>query len=302
LPEGRVIQGVGGFYEIMDFESGQTVTALARGKFKRDDRIIVGDMVNYEITTEGQGVIEELYPRKVKLVRPMVSNVDRIAIVFALQNPDYNRLLVDRFLVLAETTGLKKLLVFNKQDLVGRASERAAVEPYESLGYSVVVTSTKTRKGKRLFLNEIQDGVTVLAGPSGVGKSALMNLVCPEFARETGEVSKKIGRGRHTTRQAKLLPILNKPGFIVDTPGFTQLDFDFIAPDQVADFFPDFLPWIKECRFQGCLHKKEPDCSIKEAVQTGEIFSWRYEHYLTFLEEVERFNSTTQKYRGRRRR
>lgn len=303
MPEGRVVQGVGGFYEVVDLASGETIVAFARGKFKREGSLFVGDLVRYEMTAEEQGVIEEIYPRRVELLRPTVSNVDRIVIVFALKSPDYSLLLIDRFLLLAEASGLEIILVFNKRDLVGEAAVKKVVEPYREIGYKAVVTSTKTRQGKRILLSEIKHGVTVLSGPSGVGKSALMNMVCPEMSRETGEVSKKIGRGRHTTRQAKLLPLPNKTGFLVDTPGFTQLDLDFIEPQELAELFPDFRFYINACRFQGCLHKKEPDCSIKHAVSRGDLFPWRYEHYLTFLEEVERFRRlrTEQRYRGRKR-
>ncbi|HHU52312.1 MAG TPA: ribosome small subunit-dependent GTPase A [Firmicutes bacterium] len=302
MPEGRVIQGVGGFYEVMDLHSGQTIAAVARGKFKRMGSLYVGDLVRYEMVTADQGVIEEVFPRRIELLRPTVSNIDRIMIVFALKNPDYNLFLIDRFLLFAETTGLEILLVFNKRDLVGEAAVKKVAGPYREIGYKVIITSTKTRQGKRLLLQEIKEGVTVLSGPSGVGKSAIMNMVCPSITRETGEVSKKIGRGRHTTRQAKLLSLPNKAGFLVDTPGFTQLDLDFIEPLELAGFFPDFRPYFSACRFPGCLHKKEPDCSVKDAVSKGQILSWRYEHYLTFLEEAERFKRlrTEQKYRGRK--
>lgn len=298
MPEGRVIRAVGGFY-YLSAAGGGTVPARARGKFRTEGSIYVGDLVRYEMTSEDQAVIEEVKAREIVLKRPSVANVDRIVLVFALKDPDYNRLVIDRFLLLAEASGLEILLLFNKRDLVSNSEAKKAAEPYRKIGYKVLCTSTVTREGKNFLLREIREKVSVLSGPSGVGKSALINMVCPGYSLETGEVSRKIGRGRHTTRQAQLLPLPKRSGFIVDTPGFTQIDLDFIPRESLARYFPDLARHVGSCRFPGCLHLEEPDCGIKRALDEGEIYPWRYEHYTVFMAELKAYEENKYR-RGKR--
>ena len=183
-------------------------------------------------------------------------------------------------------SNLPALVLFNKTDLVDEKTATENAEPYRRIGYTVFCTSTKSGQGKEQLLAALHKETTTLAGPSGVGKSALINMVVPGVKQQTGAVSAKIGRGRHTTREVRLLALPQGEGFLVDTPGFTQLDLDFISPSKLATFFPEFGPAEQECRFQGCFHDQEPDCGVKAAVAAGAIYPWRYENYLTFLAEV----------------
>lgn len=288
LLEGRVTRAVGGFYDVMGSD-GKNVVCRARGRFRLEGTIYVGDLVQYSLTPDSQGIIEEILPRKNVLKRPYVANVDRVIIVFSFRNPRCHRLLIDRFLLLAEGAGMEILLVFNKSDLVDRAEQEEQAEPYRKIGYKVVCTSAVTRQGRVALLQETEQKVTVLAGPSGVGKSALINMIEPRFRLQTGEVSRKIGRGRHTTRQVELLCLPGGAGFIVDTPGFSRLTLDFIKDhQQLVAFFPEFSDKVGNCRFTGCRHLQEPGCAVKEALARKEIFPWRYEHYVIFLQEIEK--------------
>ncbi|HBG17583.1 MAG TPA: ribosome small subunit-dependent GTPase A [Firmicutes bacterium] len=285
MPVGRVIRIIGGFYYIMN-NQGETIVAVPRGKLKLTGSVLVGDLVDYEMILAEQAVIEGICPRSIVLKRPFVSNVTQVALIFAHKNPDFNYQLIDRFLVMLETYNLKTLILFNKSDLIDleRAEENA--EPYRRIGYQAICTSTKTHQGKLQFLEKLCFEATVLTGPSGVGKSALINMVAPSFQLKTGAVSEKIGRGRHTTREAQLLPLPEGNGYIFDTPGFTQLDLDFLSPRDLADCFIEFAKYKTECHFLGCLHQQEPACGVKAAVEAGKIYPWRYEHYLMFLDEL----------------
>lgn len=293
MPEGRVTRAVGGFYDLMN--AGGVITARARGKFRRKENIYVGDWVEYSLTPDGWGIIERVFPRKNVLKRPYVANVDRIILVFSFQDPVCPRLLIDRFLLLAEDSGLKTVLVFNKADLTGESEQQRLAGAYRDLGYEVIHTSVLTRQGKETLRQALDKKVTVLAGPSGVGKSALINMINPAFQLQTGELSQKIRRGRHTTRLAELLPI-TEGGFIVDTPGFSRLSLDFIDGYRRLTFlFPELAGKAENCRYAGCRHVKEPACAVREAVEKKEVYAWRYEHYLIFLEEIE--NLEAQRYR-----
>ncbi|HHW11984.1 MAG TPA: ribosome small subunit-dependent GTPase A [Firmicutes bacterium] len=285
MPVGRINRIVGGFYYIST-EDGRTITAVPRGKLRRSDGIVVGDVVDYELTAPDQGVIEGVHPRRNLLKRPVVANITQVAVVFAHKNPDFNYLLIDRLLVMLAALHLPALLLFNKTDLVDEKTASENAQPYRRIGYTTLCTSTKSGQGREELLAALQKETTTLAGPSGVGKSALINMIVPGVKQPTGAVSAKIGRGRHTTREVRLLALPEGEGFLVDTPGFSQLDLDFISPAELAGCFPEFGAAEQECRFQGCFHDQEPDCGVKAAVAAGKIYPWRYENYLTFLAEV----------------
>lgn len=285
MPVGRIVRIIGGFYYIST-EEGRTVTAVPRGKLRRTDGLVVGDVVDYELTPPDQGVIERVHPRRNLLKRPLVSNITQVALVFAHKNPDFNYLLIDRFLVMLAATNFPTLILLNKADLVDEEIAKKNMEPYRRIGYTTLCTSTKTGQGIDQLKAALQSETTTFAGPSGVGKSALINSVVPGLNQQTGAVSAKIGRGRHTTREVRLLSLPQGVGFLFDTPGFTQLDLDLIPPSELASCFPEFGAAEQDCRFQGCLHDQEPDCGVKAAVAVGQIYSWRYENYLTFLGEL----------------
>lgn len=286
LATGRIIKGIAGFYTVAG-EAGEMMEASARGRIRQDDELLVGDFVRFRRTEPGKCVIEEILPRESVLKRPYIANADQVCLVFALKDPDYNTIVIDRFTVLVGAAGLKTLLVLNKADLVAPSVAERLAKIYREIGMKVIITSTIDHRGKRLLARELRDRVAVLAGPSGVGKTALLNLICPGHALQTGELSAKIGRGRHTTRQVQLIP-LSGGGFVADTPGFTQIDLDFLKPESLAELFPEFTT-LESCRFRGCVHLKEPDCSIKEAVESGKVHRFRYEHYQEFYEEILRF-------------
>ena len=286
LPVGRVLKGIAGFYTVAD-ENGVIMEAKARGRLRREDELLVGDLVRYQRCEEGKCTIEEILPRTTVLKRPYIANVTQILLVFALKNPDYNTVLIDRFLVLAEAAAIPCMIVFNKADLVKKAEAEKIARLYEEIGYKVRVTSTLTNQGKMLLKRDLREQVTVVAGPSGVGKSALLNMVSPGYRLKTGTVSRKIGRGRHTTRQVELLP-LPGGGYVADTPGFTQIDLDFLTPDELPSFFTEFTR-MGGCRFRGCLHLAEPGCSVKSGVENGKIHGFRYEHYKAFMQEIRGF-------------
>lgn len=231
-------------------------------------------------------MIEEILPRSTVLDRPQVANVDQVVIVLACADPDPQTDLLDRLLVQAEAAGLLPIICFNKTDLVDKAVVDSLIRIYIDAGYKVLPTSTKAEAGIAELRNCLKGHLTVFAGPSGAGKSSLLNAVYPGFGLKTGQVSRKIGRGRHTTRYAELLE-LEPESLVVDSPGFSSLYMPEMDSKNLGEMFPEFLPYIEHCRFNGCLHRAEPDCAVKEALHEGKISPERYQHYLIFLEELD---------------
>jgi ribosome biogenesis GTPase len=291
LPIGRVVRAIGGFYYVdpVDDANGNIANepfeCSIRGKLKLGrEGILVGDKVEFA-TVDGHTVITNINPRDTELKRPYIANVNLIVLVFAHRNPDPNEFLITKFLILAESSGVPYLVVFNKTDLVGKNESTKLIDTYRNYGYQVLGTSVITHLGKRRLQEALIGKVSVFAGPSGVGKSALVNMIAPGFKLQTGTISEKIGRGKHTTREVQLLQI--KPNsFVADTPGFSQISLDFIKPQELADSFPDFESYRNSCKFKMCLHQSEPDCSVKMAVSEGSINSNRYQCYLDLLSEV----------------
>jgi ribosome biogenesis GTPase len=286
LSTGRVVRAIAGFFYVEPLEASvEPIECSVRGKLKLTaETIVVGDRVTYAIEN-GKGVITGITDRENLLKRPYIANVDLIVLVFAYKNPDPNEALLTKFLILAEQTGLPYLVVFNKADLVTPEAAAQLVATYRKYGYRVFSTSVLQNQGKAALLEILRGKTAVLAGPSGVGKSALLNMLAPGLGLQTGEVSHKLGRGRHTTREVQLLRI-NEYGYVADTPGFTQITLDGIEPAEFKLLFPDFSDWETECRFSGCLHQAEPDCGIKRAVAAGKISASRYQTYLTLLAEI----------------
>ncbi len=282
---GRVVRIIGGFY-FVESQSGTEIFECAiRGRLKlATGGILVGDLVKYTIEADGRGVINQIEPRQSILTRPYIANVNQLVLVFAHSHPDPIPLLIDKFLVLTATSGIPVLIVFNKSDLVGKGKADKLANKYQCYGYNVLCTSGRTHLGKRRLLQAIKGKVTVFAGPSGVGKSALLNMIAPGLELQTGAISGKIGRGKHTTREVQLLKI-NPQSYVADTPGFSQIALDFLQPDELADYFPEFAAH-RDCRFASCLHDSEPDCRVKQAVSDRAIAPERYQSYLGLLAEV----------------
>lgn len=281
--EGTVYKAVGGYYFVMT-DQGGNYRCYLRGRFRRHKKqVLVGDKVCFIPQDDNAGVIEELEPRRTRLFRPPVANVELAVIIFSLAEPPTNLFLLDRFLLQAEVAGIKPLICFNKSDLAATYPE---AEIYDQVGYPVIITSAKTGEGIDQLKEFLRGRVSVFAGPSGVGKSSLLNAVQPGLSLKTGEISSKLKRGRHTTRHAELLR-LEFGGLVVDTPGFSSL---YLPPElegiTLSNYFPDLQFFAGECRFSGCLHYKEPGCTVKKAALEGKIVASRYEHYLMLLEEV----------------
>lgn len=286
MQTGIIRQGIGGFYHVV-LDSGESLTCRPRGRFKKEGlRLLAGDRVLVRVTGEGEGVIEEVQPRRTELRRPPIANVDCVLVVMALSKPRPDRFYIDRLLVAISGFGLQALLCFNKADEATPEEAEEWARDYRSLVERVLITSALRGTGIDQLIQALQGRITALAGPSGVGKSALLNALNPDYRRQTGEVSRKLARGRHTTRSVELLP-LPGGGWVADTPGFSQIDLSHVESAALDRHFPDLAPLAQECRFSGCRHRKEPGCRVREAFQAGEIHSWRYQHYLEILAELE---------------
>lgn len=285
MVEGRIIKAYNSFFYVMTEEG--LVSCKLRGKFKksrRDTGVVPGDRVTIELLPEGTGVIEQLLPRKNLLRRPAVANLTQVVLTFAAAQPDLHPLLLNRFLVLAEWSGIPKIIIcVNKMDLYEGVWEDF-LRPYEEIGYPVLRVSAHTGEGIETLRRHLRGEVSVFAGPSGVGKSSLLNQVDPVLTLTTGKVSDKIKRGRHTTRVAELLAY--EGGYIVDTPGFSAMELTEIDTAKLPSYFPEFRPYEGRCRFSPCSHSHEPDCAVKAAVAEGKITQERYDAYVQILEEV----------------
>ena len=283
--EGIIIKGIGGFYYIKT--SDGIVESRARGIFREQGITpLVGDKVKIRISDEDKsGYIDEILERKNELVRPAVANVTQAIIVMSIQKPDINTWLLDKFLLMAEHKKLNIIICFNKMDLSKEKIDELK-NIYENAGYQVIVTSSIDNIGIEELADSLKGNITVFAGPSGVGKSSLLNKINPNFHLETGAISVKSKRGKHTTRSVELMD-LDEDSFVLDTPGFSSLDLDFIRePVDVREYFREIKKYGAECRFLSCLHDKEPDCAVKKYVSEGIINKDRYDNYLLLLEEI----------------
>lgn len=281
-------------------DDGRRVDASLRGRLKREertgDRIVVGDRVRVAEQEDGSSTVEEVLPRRREIVRRapgsrgakvVAANVDRLLAVVAAADPDPRRELVDRLLVVAEANGLDGVLVINKLDLPGsEESARPLEKVYGEIGYPVVLTSARSGRGLDALREHLCQGTSVLVGPSGAGKSSLLNAVQPDLKLRTGELSRKLRRGRHTTVTARLIE-LECGGMVADTPGFSDMGLWGIDPDELDVCFPDFLPFLGACRFRGCTHLHEPDCSVREAVEEGRVDAERFSSYRRLRDEAE---------------
>ncbi|HHV72241.1 MAG TPA: ribosome small subunit-dependent GTPase A [Clostridia bacterium] len=280
--EGIVTKAIGGFYYVA--VGDKIFEATLRGRLKRDEKIYVGDRVKLNVLGESKAVLEELIPRRSLLFRPSVANLDKVVIVFAISQPEPNPLHLDRMLVLAEYSELDIIICLNKCELNISDSKKELFEVYKKIGYPVIFTSAKEGIGLAELDQYLRASLTVFAGPSGVGKSSLLNALQPGLKLKTGELSVKIARGKHTTRHVELL-MYGKNGFVVDTPGFGNVRLDEIPSELLPNLFVEFKQ-AGNCRFQDCRHVQEPGCAVKKAVEDGVIAKSRYENYLILLKEA----------------
>lgn len=284
---GKIIKGIAGFYYVHDGKD-TVVQCRAKGVFRsRGLKPLVGDNVEFDLLDEKdlEGNITEILPRKNSLIRPAAANVDQALVVFALTHPEPNLNLLDRFLVMMEAQGVPVIICFNKADLGEAGEEEKYRFAYETAGYEVHVISALEGIGLEEIRMRLEGKTTVLAGPSGVGKSSLTNALFPAAAMETGSISEKIQRGKHTTRHTELF-CLGENTYMMDTPGFSSMYIEDMEASELKDCFPEFAPWEDGCRFLGCVHIGEKVCGVKEAVEQGKIGKSRYENYRLMYQEL----------------
>ena len=284
---GKIIKGIAGFYYVAVAGSG-VYACKAKGIFRKEkQKPLVGDMVRIDVLDEQEreANLTDILPRKNALIRPAVANVDQAMILFALREPDPEGMLLDRFLVTMEQQGIPVILCFNKTDLADREEVRRWKDIYTAAGYEVFAIQASEEEGAETVRKRLEGRTTVVAGPSGAGKSTLTNALLRTAHMETGTLSEKLRRGRNTTRHAELVP-LGENTFFCDTPGFTALEMPYMEPEGLAGCFPEFRPYEGACRFPDCAHLQEPDCGVREALESGKIRPERYDHYSRFYEEL----------------
>ncbi|OAB30280.1 ribosome small subunit-dependent GTPase A [Paenibacillus macquariensis subsp. defensor] len=300
MPDGVIVKALSGYYYVKPIENGKAVTTegqpaiqcRGRGVFRnRGITPLVGDHVVYSLSDHNEGTVNEIMPRHSELIRPPIANVQFAVLLFSLREPDLNLPLLDKFLVHIEHSGLDTLICLTKQDLL-EGEEIAKDDPityvqelYERIGYEVIVTSTRTGRGREQLRERLAGHICVFSGQSGVGKSSLLNALMPSLNLETNEISMKLGRGKHTTRHVELIE-LDNGAFVADTPGFSQLDFLEMEVGDLSACFREFESYAAACKFRGCSHLHEPGCKVIEAKDKGEIAQIRYDNYVHFYAEM----------------
>lgn len=284
---GKIIKGIAGFYYVY-VEGRGTYECKAKGIFRKDHKKpLVGDDVEVDVLDEEAmlGNIREILPRKSALIRPAVANVDQALIIFAIVKPNPNFNLLDRFLIRMERQNLPTIICFNKQDIATEKEKEALRRAYETCGYQVLFISALEKEGLEQVKELLTGKTTTVAGPSGVGKSSLINQLAPKAQMETGDISRKIERGKHTTRHSEIIA-LGENTYIVDTPGFTSLDISEITKEELGTYYPEFVQYEPYCKFSGCAHISEPSCGVKDAVAEGKISQVRYDNYKVLYQEL----------------
>ncbi len=291
--QGRIVKGIAGFYYV-EVKGPLVYECKAKGIFRKDGiKPIVGDNVEIEIIDEDkrQGNLVKILPRSNMLIRPPVANVNQAVILFAIVKPTPNYNLLDKFLITMRQVDLPVIICFNKQDIATKEEQQELFDAYEKCGYKVLFISVKEERGLDALKALLKGKTSTLAGPSGVGKSSLLNKLVPDASMQTGELSKKIDRGKNTTRHSELFlvkELTDDEGetFIIDTPGFTSLELRDVNTDSLMNYYPEFVKYEPECRFGGCSHIAEPDCGVKNAVKEGKVSKVRYDNYKVIYSEL----------------
>lgn len=283
---GRIIKGIGGFYYVHDGKEN-IFECRAKGIFRnKKQKPLVGDQVVIDVLSEEQmtGNLVKILPRSSELIRPASANIDQALVIFAAKDPDPNYILLDKFLITMNQMNLPVILCFNKTDLISEKEKARLCRIYKDSGELHFISVNK-KQGLDELLERMEGKTSVLAGPSGAGKSSFLNYFCPESQVQTGAVSEKIGRGRHTTRHAELFYV-KADTYLMDTPGFSSMELRNLEYKELRYYYPEFEKHEGNCRFHGCVHVSEPDCSVKAAVEAGEIAKERYESYCYLYEEL----------------
>ncbi len=286
--KGKIIKGIAGFYYVHLPEGDHVFECKAKGIFRKQNiKPLVGDDVEIDTDNqpEGKGTIIRILPRKNYIMRPAVANVDQAMVIFAAAEPAPNLNLLDRFLVVMQRQQLHTIICFNKKDIASQKDLGLLMDTYISSGYEVVCTSMVSEEGLSEIKKLLKGKTTVLAGPSGVGKSSLINTVNPQAQMEVGDVSEKIKRGKHTTRHSELIYVDDNT-YLMDTPGFSSLYIHEIEKEELKSYFNEFREYEDKCRFIGCMHLNEPGCAVKEALSEDKISSIRYDNYKVLYEEL----------------
>lgn len=285
--QGKIIRGIAGFYYVHVPEMG-ILECKAKGIFRKNNlKPLVGDRVEVSLLDEEnkKGNIDEVLERSNELIRPAVANIDQALVIFAIKKPEPNLNLLDRFLIMMQQKEIPCVLVFNKSDLVTDEEKEKLREIYSGSGCEILFVSAKQDEGMEEIRNMLKGKTSTVAGPSGVGKSSIINKLQSGVSMETGSISEKIERGKHTTRHTEFIPI-GGDTFIMDTPGFSSLAVFDMEKEELEQFYPEFDEYRNTCRFNGCSHTHEPGCSVKEAIQEGKISKERYENYQLIYEEL----------------
>ena len=285
--QGKIVKGIAGFYYV--HVSGREIyECKAKGIFRKDNiKPLVGDDVEIEITDAAncKGNIISILPRRNSLIRPAVANIDQALVIFAVTKPEPNYNLLDRFLIMMRRQGLDCVICFNKRDIASK-EERAAIRAiYANSGCTVLFASAVKKEGLEEIAAVLKDKTTAVAGPSGVGKSSIINCLQKNKTMETGAISEKIERGKHTTRHSELLSISDHT-YIMDTPGFSSLSLFDMEKEDLKNYYPEFAPFEDKCKFLTCAHIHEPVCGVKDALELGKISQVRYDNYVAFYEEL----------------
>ncbi len=285
--QGKIIKGIAGFYYVHVPNEG-IYECKAKGIFRKENRKpLVGDDVDMEVThvKDAEGNITQILPRKNALIRPAVANIDQALLIFAMTKPEPNYNLLDRFLIMMRRQGLECILCFNKQDLSDAGQQECIQKIYKDSGCSILFVSAEKKEGIDELAAVLHGKTTAVAGPSGVGKSSLVNCLQKGKQMETGAISEKIARGKHTTRHSELIAVSDST-YIMDTPGFSSLSLFDIGKEELKAYYPEFEPYETQCKFMTCAHIHEPVCGVREALGENRISKVRYENYVTFYEEL----------------
>lgn len=284
---GKIVKGIAGFYYV-HVEGKGIYECRAKGIFRNVHiKPLVGDDVRMDVLNEQEkkGNVTEILPRKNALIRPAVANIDQALVIFAIVKPNPNFNLLDRFLIQMERQKLPSIICFNKQDIASEEEKAALCKAYETCGYKVLFVSALENEGMDELKSLLAGKTTTVAGPSGVGKSTIINCLHPEANMETGSISQKIERGKHTTRHSEIIA-LGEGTYIMDTPGFTSLSISEIPKEELGMYYPEFNQYEPHCKFSGCAHISEPSCGVKDAVAEGKISKVRYENYQILYQEL----------------